>query len=61
MYNLCALRTSWHWHEIVVFIIYFRKSFLFGTTVNLPFLLLSIGYFFGGEAKIETFFKITYL
>ena len=51
MYNLCALRTSWHWHEIVVFVIYFRESFLFGTTVNLPFLLLSIGYFLGGRRK----------
>ena len=42
MCNLCALRTSWHWHEIVVFVIYFLKSFLFGATVNLTLLLLSI-------------------
>ena len=48
-------------HETVVFIFYFLKSFSFGTTVNLPFLLLSIVCFFGGEIKLEIFFKITSL
>ena len=57
MYNLCALRTSWHWHEIVVFIIYFLKSFLFSATVNIPFLMLRV-YFLGGRRNYKFSFKL---
>ena len=35
--------------KLLCFIIYFLKSFLFGATVNLLFLLLSTVYFLGGK------------